>query len=155
MNTVNGNDILHDTVGIIFHTDVYEIIENNDITQEQDCHVDTKKKTFETITQELQLLLKKKKKSLKPLLNEDLEWSISELQRSNLLWMISHAVGIPKTPKWVGFNSVILLDDLSPTNSAVIKETMNEVKQIALECNESYMQISYDSTFAQIGLHTQ
>ncbi|XP_071580295.1 uncharacterized protein [Temnothorax nylanderi] len=82
--------------------------------------------------------------------------------------MFSHALAIPKTPMWVGFNSKIFLDEsikqrvsylttinLSPTNNAAVKETMVQSLKIAAECNDTYIQVTYDLAIAKVALQIQ
>lgn len=92
----------------------------------------------------------------------------SLLMKSNFVWMLSHALEIPKTPMWVGFQSLIQTDNsfkqkvsylttinLSPTNNAVVLETLNKSQNIAKECREEYMQVTYDLAIAKLALQIQ
>lgn len=89
-------------------------------------------------------------------------------QRKYYMWMLSHVLDIPNTPMYVGYSSKIFLDksmkqrvsylttiNLSPTNNAVVKETMVQASKIATECNEEYIQVTYDLAIAKIALQIQ
>ncbi|KYN19745.1 hypothetical protein ALC57_07898, partial [Trachymyrmex cornetzi] len=67
----------------------------------------------------------------------------------DLFWMLLHALKI-ETPMWVGFNAKILKDNSakqivsyltpinsSPTEKAVVIETMQQSLQVAKECNQT------------------
>ena len=69
---------------------------------------------------------------------------------------------------WVGFNSKVVVDsspqqkvlylasiDISPTNTAVVYETMRQCQQIARECQQSYMQVTYDLAIAKVAYQIQ
>jgi len=168
VETTDGKDTLHDIVGIIFQNIVPETTENDNNTQEpendnsmQEQNSNSRNKRrriFNAVTPELEPLAKRKKgeQVIQSLSDEIIEPSISRVQkRVNVLWMI--ALRIPNTPMWVGYNSLTFLDEsirqkilymttinLSPTNHAVVKETMNQAKRVAFECNERYMQVTYD-----------
>lgn len=80
--------------------------------------------------------------------------------------MLSHYLGVPKTPMWVSFHSLIYEDtaptqklcylttiNRSPTDKSVVVETMKQSQQVARECGEKYMQITYDLAIAKIFLY--
>nr|CAI5848989.1 unnamed protein product [Callosobruchus analis] len=82
--------------------------------------------------------------------------------------MLSHYLEVPEPPMWVGFNSLIYKDtastrklcylttiNASPTNKSVVVETMKQSQQVAKECGEKYMQVTYDLAIAQIALQIQ
>lgn len=71
--------------------------------------------------------------------------------------MLSHALGLPNIPIWVGFNSQIMKDEsaqqlisyLTPINAPptaipVVMETMMRSMNILAELNQPYMQVTYD-----------
>lgn len=72
--------------------------------------------------------------------------------RIDTIWMLSHAQRFPNIPMWVGFNTEITGDDSpqqlisyltpinsSPTNTAVVLETMQQSIKILEELNQSYI----------------
>lgn len=87
----------------------------------------------------------------------------------DIAWMISHALDI-KTSMWVGFNAKLLNDtsvtqtlsyvppiNLSPKDPAVVLETMKRATQVAAECNQKYIAVTYDLAIgiAKIAMHLQ
>lgn len=69
---------------------------------------------------------------------------------------------------WVGFNHKIIEDNiikqkisyltpinLSPTDKSVVHETMRQTQQIGIECQQNYMQVTYDLAIAKIAFAIQ
>lgn len=94
--------------------------------------------------------------------------SINCFNHLNFTWMLAHAIKIPKTPMWVGYNSLIRKEtslkqrisylttiNSSPTDPAVVRETMRQSVQAADECGQRYMQVTYDLAIAKIALQIQ
>lgn len=82
--------------------------------------------------------------------------------------MISHALELPDTPMWVGFNcrihdidtlqqhiSYLTPINASPTSNSVVLETMQQSKKIAEELNQSSIQVTYDLAIAKVALQIQ
>lgn len=94
--------------------------------------------------------------------------NLQSVQHLNFAWMLSHFLNMPGTPMWVGFNSLLHEDpsvqqilcylttiNASPTNKAVVLETMKQSKAVANECGEDYMEVTYDLAIAKIALQIQ
>lgn len=88
------------------------------------------------------------------------------LQTIDLLHLVSHVFQVPNSPMWTGFNCRLLEDNSlkqkvsyltpinsSPTNIAVVVNTMEQAQTIGKECNQSYVQVTYD--LAKIALKIQ
>lgn len=69
---------------------------------------------------------------------------------------------------WVGFNHKITEDtsikqkisyltsiNLSPTDRSVVYETTRQAQQIGLECEQNYMQVTYDLAIAKVAFEIQ
>ena len=84
------------------------------------------------------------------------------------IWMMNHALEVPDVPMWVGFNSQI--DDSnspqqfisyltpinsSPTNTAIVLETMSQSKKIAEDLCQRCMQVTYDFAIAKLAFQIQ
>ena len=84
------------------------------------------------------------------------------------IWMMSHALELPDVPMWVGFNSQI--DDSnspqqfisyltpinsSPTNTAIVLETMHQSKKIAEDLSQRCMQVTYHLAVAKLAFQIQ
>lgn len=128
VDTANGKDTLHDTVGIIYQT----IIENEDVIEEtsqqlQDMstNIETivesfdevgnrrsnkRKRAFDVIISEIVPYTKKPKMTdqLLPLSsdlrNETLPISMNLINKQYFMWMLCHDLKIQKTHMWVGFH---------------------------------------------------
>lgn len=162
-------------MGIIFQHILPDSTEDDNSVEEQDSDEPLRKKkrrTYVAVTLDLEPYSKRPKVlgALEALPAEVLTipHSLRDQQRINLMWMFSHALGIPSTPMWVGFNSLIFLDEsikqkisylttinLSPTNTAVVQETMIQSQKIAEECQELYIQVTYDLAITKIALQIQ
>lgn len=173
VDTLTGKDTLHDTVGIIFQNIVPDTTDDECSSEAEETSGSKKRRrTFDAITPNLDPYPKRPRllQCLQPLSPEIYAEpsSLKIQQRINHIWMFSHALAIPKTPMWVGFNSKIFLDESmkqrisylttinqSPTNNAVVKETMVQSLKIAAECNDKYIQVTYDLAIAKIALQIQ
>ena len=156
VDTITGKDTLHDTVGIIFQNIVPYTSDDECSTEAEEISGNKKRRrTFDAITPNLDPYPKRPS-------------SLKIQQRINHIWMFSHALAVPKTPMWVGFNSKIFLDESikqrisylttinqSPMNNAAVKETMVQSLKIAAECNDTYIQVTYDLAIAKIALQIQ
>ena len=67
-----------------------------------------------------------------------------------------------------GYNSLVYYDtsdkqkvlyltaiNESPTNTAVVMETMKQALKVAEECGQEYMQVTYDLAIAKVALQIQ
>ncbi|EFN62557.1 hypothetical protein EAG_04876, partial [Camponotus floridanus] len=86
----------------------------------------------------------------------------------DLLYLLSHVFHVPNTPMWTGFNCKIIEDinpkqkvsyltpiNHSPTNIAVVKHTMEQAQKVGEECNQRYVQVTYDLAIAKIAYKIQ
>ena len=74
-----------------------------------------------------------------------------------------------RNPMWVGWNSLqtpgkndaqenvfyLLQIDLSPTSTAVIRQTLKRAQQMAAECNMTSISVTHDLAIAKIALEIQ
>lgn len=171
VETKNGKDTLHDTVGII-----YQNIEEGEEEEEAEATATRRNKrrrrSFETIQYELPHCAKNLKKTTN--IQSELEKETNIIVHKNLydridnIWMLSHAFGLSNTPMWTGFNSQIMTDDSprqlisyltpindSPTNNSVVLATMQQCMSVLQELNQEYMQVTYDLAIAKIALQLQ
>ncbi|GBP86801.1 hypothetical protein EVAR_99881_1 [Eumeta japonica] len=95
--------------------------------------------------------------------------SLSLVQTIDLLHMISlFFFHVPNTPMWTGFNSRIINDNTpkqmvsyltpinsSPTETSVVKLTMTQAQKVGVECDQKYVQVTYDLAIAKIALKIQ
>lgn len=177
VDTLNGKETLHDTVGIIYQNVDNDALDESVIASTSDQSDELpppakRRRTFEAIvpglipiSARLQMLDR-----LTPV--ENIEQNIpstwSLVQTIDLLHMVSLFLHVPNTPMWTGFNCRIIQDDtpkqkisyltpinLSPTETSVIKLTMIQAKQVGVECDQKYVQVTYDLAIAKIALKIQ
>ncbi len=93
--------------------------------------------------------------------------NLLQARRRDIAWMISCAT-VNITPMWHGWNALMTVDTLPkqvlsymepigkpPTRLDVVQETMNIAMQVAKECNEDYMPVTYDLAIAKPALQIQ
>lgn len=121
VDTINGRDTLHDTVGIAYqdillhHPPVapapIPVVGNNETGR-----VLRRRRAFDGQSAEITPYHKKPRMVTEPLI--DLDDSRRDIENNslmfgkklNFLWMISLALNIPDTPMWVGWNSKLIKD---------------------------------------------
>ncbi|XP_028982536.1 uncharacterized protein LOC114841645, partial [Diachasma alloeum] len=129
VETPNGKDTLHDTVGIIFQFDESTLkeseaptpfrSESEDETENSDPNIQRKRRTFDAIIPDVEPYLRKPRMvhTRLPVDSQERNMNPKRLTLSyklDLLWMISYALKIPDLPMWVGFNSQIRVFNLPP-----------------------------------------
>ncbi|GFY36060.1 uncharacterized protein TNCV_4844321 [Trichonephila clavipes] len=175
VDTKNGKDTLHDTVGIIYQN-IDPNFEEEFVVEEEEAGVTThnkrRRRSFETIEYELPQCSKKLKKTTNIQAENEEEVNIivhkSLYDRIDNVWMLSHAFRLVDTPMWTGFNSKIMIDDSpqqlisyltpineSPTSNAVVLATMQQCMSVLQELSQEYMQVTYDLAIAKIALQIQ
>lgn len=87
---------------------------------------------------------------------------------SDKCWLFSKFYQVPRTPMWVGFNNLVVIDDSikqrvsyltpineSPTGRHVVAATLQMSEDIAKECKQPEIQVTYDLAIAKIGYQIQ
>lgn len=83
-------------------------------------------------------------------------------------WVLSKYYQVPRTPMWVGFNSLVVVDNSikqrvsyltpineSPTDRKVVAATLQMSQKIAKECKQPEIQVSYDLAIAKLAYQIQ
>lgn len=171
VETIDGKDTLHDTVGIIYQ-DVCEDVERDICPVNVTAGHRKRRRTFDAIIPDIKPFFKKLKSTGKLLPvdfngQSDIPSNLDEIKMVDAAWLISHFQNI-LTPMWVGFNAKLIDDsskkqivsylpttNASPTDVAVVVETMKRAIKIADECNQRYIQVTYDLAIAKIALQVQ
>ena len=178
VETVDGKNTLHDTVGIVYQDCQDETInsarktndqeQTNDETEHQSAGRPTKRRrTFKAQETIIPPYPKKPRIDIGIMLASDdprrqeIPHNLNEIRRLDFFWMFCLAMEIENTPMWVGFNSRFVKDGhmkqtirympqirVSPTSTAVVKETMRVANQEATECNQSFISVTYDLAIA-------
>lgn len=192
VDTSSGKDTLHDTVGIIYQN-VDRILEEDAAVFDEELALDTdeasedseqrgiwakggrkRRRSIDVITPTIEPYTKKIKMSATLISNVDEESSsapptLELAQTLDVLWMFSHALEIPKTPMWVGFNFKLIGDfntaqqkicylapiNESPTGKDVVVQTMKESQEIAKEIGEKCISVTYDLAIAKMAMQIQ
>lgn len=142
---------------------------NNDMTRKK-----KRRRKFEAIVPDLQPFPKKTRLSETLLSSSDERRSIfvpslEKIRTLDIIWMLSHALEIPDTPMWVGFNSKFVKDintsrqkicyltpiNESPTAKNVVLETLKESQKIAEEVKQCEIEVTYDLAIAKVAMQIQ
>ncbi|OXU16633.1 hypothetical protein TSAR_013301 [Trichomalopsis sarcophagae] len=171
VETSTGKDTLHDTVGIFYQNvtdESHNISDNETSITAVSPRLAKRRRTFDEIAPELLSYTQNPKlvEYLLPLDNELRNISVKKLdfyKLVDLAWVMSHFLKIENTPMWVGYNSKTMKDtspkqkisylmpiNVSPTNKSVVYETMRQTQEVAKECRQGYMQVTYDLAIANI-----
>lgn len=180
VQTLTGKDTLHDTVGIIYQdipssaniVTTATAEENQQLTNDGDRK--RRRRTFDMITFELESYAKKPRLevSLEPVastlrISND-EHDLTPFKHISFTWILSHLLKLPKTPMWIGYYSMLYDDkssqqkvsytttiNESPTKPVVVLKTLDISEQTRIECNQQYMEVTYDLAIAKIAFQLQ
>lgn len=173
VETSSGKDTLHDTVGIFYQnlidTDSSAVDDDlSNIFEDSDPLPAKRRRTMDPIAPPLQDYTRKLcfREKLLPINSDLRKVSCSNhglYKKLDLAWLMSHFCEITNTPMWVGFNHKVTENNTpkqkisyltpineSPTKFSVVYETLRQSQQIARECKQNYMQVTYDLAIAKI-----
>ena len=180
VETSSGKDTLHDTVCI-----AYQRLSMKESTEESTQEINQtptssnqtskRRRAFLSDGLDIEPYHKKPKitsRAMVPLNDErrkttPLSYSSAKLKDN--LWMVESCFFPNETPMWVGWNSFYSEDDhdtrekvyylpqinLSPTSTAVVRETLKRAQQMATECNMATIPVTYDLAIAKMALEIQ
>lgn len=170
VETCDGKETMHDTVGISFQDHAPQAYisseESNDGIESNQRHRKRFRRHYEADTLIIPPLTKtpRYEGTLRLPMNDNVPTNLEEAKTLDRVWMISHAMNIP-TPMWMGFNAVIVNDknipqdvfyltpiNESPTKDSVVQETMMLSIKGAEECGQQYAQVHYDLAIASKSL---
>ncbi|CAG9818900.1 unnamed protein product [Phaedon cochleariae] len=180
VETLSGKDTLHDTVGIIYQnkniTEDVEEIDVNDNPRTSLLSTTSQRKRrrmFDILDTDIEPYRKK------PKLQEVSEFpslSMSRnkykfIQRLDNIWLILLAITDTEIPMWTGWNNLQLDSSTlpmpiqnvsylppineSPTNMSVVAHTLNLAQNIAHECQQPYISVTYDLAIAKMTMQIQ
>lgn len=167
VETTSGKDTLHDTVGIVYQNVVPENYTQMDNIASTDSCMDDKNndsnrrrgKYYSNFNCSIEPYLKPGQKPSLVLNGKDPIFPDLWQKAANMnnLWMMNHAFNLNETKRWFAWNSERLVDsnpiqnigylsnlNMSPTSDAVVLKTL----QIAQECNQTYIIVTYDLAIA-------
>ncbi|GFV72320.1 hypothetical protein TNCV_637821 [Trichonephila clavipes] len=178
--TLSGKDTLHDTIGLIYQnvSDDYDIeLNSSSISGNLDIPLPPTKRrrTFNeeipelpSFNHRLQMLENLTPVKNQPSLPSNLPLIYIYIETIDLLYLLSHFLRRPNTPMWTGFNSKIIEDtspkqkvsyltpiNVSLTNVAVVKHTMEQAQVVGNECNQTYVQVTYGMALAKTAYKIQ
>jgi hypothetical protein len=172
VETANGKNTLHDTVGIAYqtkHNFNNEISSSGLIENQNHEHNKRRRRCYNIGSHEVEPYFKKPKPSIS--MNTDYattNYNTIDYNNIDTIHMLSHACNIPDTPMWVGWNSKFLKDSSqtqkiwylpqineSPTSNSVVLQTMKTSLEIAEEADQNFICVTYDLAIAKIAIKIQ
>lgn len=179
VETSTGKDTLHDTVGIVYQNEspYTEIctptsdltgnlnnVSNIDISE---TGLRRRRKYCSNFDDSIQPFIPSHSQTTKLTGNDPKKpsnWTTAfDLDR---VWMFNYKFGIPNTTRWNAWNANRVKDknpkqiigylpnlNMSPTNDAVVMKTLEMAVQLADECNQKYIMVTYDLAIAMKAYH--
>lgn len=169
VETSSGKDTLHDTVGIVYQNldTTIDIIEP-DLSHIADAanvmsNGTQRRRKYESQFDDTIEPYTSNNRTVRQIYEKDpgvpMNWQIAiDL---NVLWMLSHVFGVGTAQRWFTWNADRTIDknpqqkigylpnlNASPTSDAVVLKTMKIAKNIATECNQEFIIVSYDLAIA-------
>lgn len=174
VETKNGKNTLHDTVGIVIQnvgcesSNVRFQVDSNS----QDSTQQKRRRRF---------ICNPDKTNVEPYVQRTGKWpkftelrairapdNLQTVQNFDRAWMMMHAFDVDNTPRWVKWNADRISDEnpiqkigylpqinMSPTNDAAVQKTMQIALEIARNCNQKHIIVSYDLAIAKKALKIQ
>lgn len=182
VETLDGKDTLHDTVGIIYQfKNESENLEVPNITHDsEETEIPTtstnvrtirRRRRFDEIPLEVTPYYKKPKviTTLTSLENININTASKEnAVVRDLIWMFCLSLMPDITPMWTGFNSQTNIEEssvqivdylpqinMSPTSYSVVNETMSLTENIRKQCDQDYIIVTYDLAIAKMAMQVQ
>lgn len=181
VDTTSGKDTMHDTVGIIYQFPCAEnsatgiIIESTSLTPSSIAYRPSRKRRrFSEISREIRPYYSKPTAKMQ-LLNKDIFTNIMEECRNatqiarikDILWIISLSKN-ESIPMWLGFNCLLSHDrsstqiveylppiNASPTSYVIVNETLEMANEIAKQCQQDHIIVTYDLAIAKMAMQIQ
>lgn len=171
VETANGKNTLHDTVGIAYQNIVAETqyLQKSISLPSTSTGYKRKRRAYDGERTYIEPLYKKTRNATLSdgiCLNETSQ--IQTYKKIDNLWIMSLVLKCENVPMWVGWNSRIIIDNniqqgvwylpqinSSPTSASTVAETMRRSLEIMEKCHQTYMTVTYDLAIAKIALEIQ
>lgn len=182
VETSSGKDTLHDTVGIVYQNKCPNLetsIATSNFTDniDSDSIVDSvdnseigsrsRRKYYSNFNDSIEPFIPLHSNTSRLIGNNPKvpnNWKTA-LDLDNI-WMYYFKFGLSKIKRWSGWNADRVCDEnpiqvigylpnlnMSPTNDAVVMKTLEMAKQLADECNQKYIVVTYDLAIAMKAYH--
>lgn len=164
VETSSGRDTLHDTVGIVYQnivrtndTDIGTVLQPTEVD-----HQRRRRKYHSALDSEIVPYVRVPK-HLPNLVGapQMIPENLQEAVNLNVLWMLYHDLGIDGATRWFEWNSKRIIDtnpiqnigylpnlNASPTSDSVVMRTLQTAVDIADECQQKYIVVTYDLAIA-------
>lgn len=171
VETSSGKDTLHDTVGIVYQnitdagmdippTTTFNTENNNRSDEEQQSR--RRRKYFSTFDSSIDAYVRKNRQ-VACLVGKELIVPENLLMAGHFsnLWAFHHIFNTDNAKRWFAWNSERIVDqnpvqrigylpniNMSPTSDAVVQKTLQVALQVAEECEQNYIIVTYDLAIA-------
>lgn len=172
VETSTGKDTLHDTVGIVYQNKMIESssstdhftdkIDNNSIYVNSQTENRRRRKYYSNFNDSIEPFISSQLQTSRLVGNHPktpINWS-SAFHLDNV-WMYNFKFCLPNAKRWFAWNSDRVQDEnpiqtigylpnlnKSPTNNDVVMKTLDMANQIADECNQRFIVVTYDLAIA-------
>lgn len=183
VDTTSGKDTMHDTVGIIYQfpsvTDFTDLEATTSSAPQKNVNDDEngpsrKRRRFNEISRAIRPYYSKPKTCLQLLPIHSFTDTIKLCKGAteiaidkDLLWVMSLS-RLDSVPMWLGFNCMMFTDhsekqkveylspiNSSPTSYATVNETLIMAKEIAEECQQDQIIVTYDLAISKMAMQIQ
>lgn len=175
VETETGKDTLHDTVGIAYQNinemqqlsmnSLRESISNIDKNQNHP----RRRKYLSPFDNKIEPYLKGNQQIPSLIGNEPtVPENVKTVAETNILWVLNHAFIKDDAKKWFAWHTERIIDqnpmqkigylpiiNASPTSDSVVLKTMKMALELADECNQDYIIVTYDLAIASKALKIQ
>lgn len=176
VETINGKDTLHDTVGIAYQDEYANPMTGMQRipSSEEPVPGTRRRRTFEASQLTIEPYYKRPKitkQSMVPLNDPrrfEIPATLKKSQELDFLWTLNLKLKPKETQMWVGFNYDHTIETLarqkvcylpqinqSPTSNAVVMHTLKMSQRVAEECDQQYISVTYDLAIATKALAIQ
>lgn len=173
VETSTGKDTLHDTVGIVYQnkspcmeirtsSEITDNSNNNNIIDHSETGLQRRKKYFSNFDDSIPPFIPLHPPTRKLIGNDPKipnNWTAAH--DLDNVWMYYFKFCLPNAKRWFAWNADRVRDEnppqvigylpnlnRSPTNDAVVMKTLEMANQIADECNQKYIVVTYDLAIA-------
>lgn len=177
IGTSTGKDTLHDTVGIVYQNDLGIDYTAPSNVLDENCNginptekVQRRRKYYSPFDNSIEPYALSNRRIISIIGKETRTPNkLKESVDLDNLWMMSYALNMENTKRWFAWNSECVVDDMnpiqrigylpninmSPTSDAVVRKTMDLSLDIAKECGQNYIIVSYDLAIASKAFRIQ
>lgn len=164
VETSSGKDTLHDTVGIVYQNNVpTDVTDIGTVMRTTEVDHQRRRRGYHSALDSEIVPFVRKPKNLPNLVGNSqmIPENLHVAVNLNALWMLFHALDIDGATRWFEWNSERIVDtnpiqkigylpnlNASPTSDSVVMKTLEMAIEIADECQQKHIIVTYDLAIA-------